>query len=350
MSPEVAVGAVILVSLTLYTLSGIADFGGGLWDLLAWGPRAARQRQLIARALAPIWEADHVWLILVLVLLFVAFPTAFAAISISQHLPLTLMLVGIVLRGSAFAFCHYGRQREPWGRIFAGSSILTPVTLGMALGALGSGRVRVDVITGQVCSDFFRSWWAPFPLAVGLLTLAVGAWLSAVYLTLEAGEEGDLAEDFRRRALGAGLALPVVAWLTLLLARRGAPYLYQGLLQQPWSVGLQLLVGIAGLGALTALGLRRYWDARALAVIQVALMALGWGAAQYPYLVVPDLTLFVRAAPASVLRALLGVLGLGALVLFPGFFYLYRVFKAGPAEGVIEPHPEGPDKAGEDPP
>src|SRR5687768_10037530 len=99
---DVALAAVLLAALVLYALSGGADFGGGVWDLLARGPRAAAQREQIAHAIGPIWEANHVWLILVVVVLFAAFPPAFAAIATVLHVPLTLMLIGIVLRGSAF--------------------------------------------------------------------------------------------------------------------------------------------------------------------------------------------------------------------------------------------------------
>jgi cytochrome d ubiquinol oxidase subunit II len=154
---ELWIAGAIMVSLTLYALGGGADFGGGVWDLLARGPRAARQRELIAHAIGPIWEANHVWLILVVVLLFVCFPVAWAAISTSLHVPLTLLLVGIVLRGAAFTFRSYGDEDEAgaqrWGRVFAGASVVSPVMLGTCVGAIAGGGLRVGP-DGVVRSGF----------------------------------------------------------------------------------------------------------------------------------------------------------------------------------------------------
>src|SRR4030095_3059205 len=133
-------GAVMLGALVAYAVTGGADFGGGLWDLLASGPRAAGQRRLVEQALAPVWEAHHVWLIYVLVILFTAFPPAYAALGTALHVPLTVMLVGIVLRGSAFVFRQYGggpaAAVEAWGRVFAVASVVTPFFLGAVLGAM----------------------------------------------------------------------------------------------------------------------------------------------------------------------------------------------------------------------
>src|SRR5437868_3670654 len=166
-----------------YVLLGGADFGGGVWDLLARGERAGAHRKLIARAIGPIWEANHVWLILALVILFTAFPPAFATIDTALHVPLSLMLLGVVLRGAAFTFRAYDREEESvqraWGRAFAIASVVTPVLLGANVGALMSGEIQV--VDGEVRSGFVASWLAPFPLSVGALCLALFAWLAAVY-------------------------------------------------------------------------------------------------------------------------------------------------------------------------
>ena len=135
LEPAQLVAGVVMVAMVAYIVTGGADFGGGVWDLFAGGPTAARQRDVIAHALGPIWEANHVWLVLVVVLLFVCFPLAFAAIATALHVPLALMLVGIVLRGSAFTFRTYDRDdahsRRLWGRTFAIASVITPVMLGV---------------------------------------------------------------------------------------------------------------------------------------------------------------------------------------------------------------------------
>src|ERR1044071_6008281 len=170
LSLELLAAGAMVVSLMFYALLGGADYGGGVWDLLARGRRARAQREVIAEAIGPVWEANHVWLILVLVILFTGFPPAFAAIATALHVPLTLLLVGIVLRGSAFTFRTYDSQRDDvqrrWSRVFSAASIITPVLLGVTVGAIASGTIKVE--NGVVTSGFWRSWLAPFPFAAGL--------------------------------------------------------------------------------------------------------------------------------------------------------------------------------------
>src|SRR5262249_22244600 len=198
------VAVALVASLVIYALGGGADFGGGVWDLLAAGPRAGRQRETIAHAIGPIWEANHVWLILAIVLLFTCFPAAFAAIGTALHIPITVLLVGIVLRGSAFTFRSYGLEpghvQDRWGRVFACASLVSAIMLGVTLGAIPSGTLGMDPASGQVRTDFISSWCASFPFAVGFLALALFAYLAAAYLTLET-EDDDLRDDFRKRAL-----------------------------------------------------------------------------------------------------------------------------------------------------
>src|SRR5258707_607607 len=184
---EFLVALAMMVSLTFYALLGGADYGGGVWDLLARGPRAQKQRDLIANAIGPIWEANHVWLILVIVVLFTAFPPAFAQISIALHVPLALMLIGIVLRGSAFIFRTYDTQektvRRRWGRVFAIPSLVTPVLLGVVVGAISSDAARTPGETVAI-SYYFR-WVGLFPVAVGVFSVTLFALAAAAYLTLE---------------------------------------------------------------------------------------------------------------------------------------------------------------------
>jgi len=319
----------LLLSLTLYALGGGADFGGGVWDLLARGPRARQQRELIAHAIGPIWEANHVWLILVLVLLFVCFPTAFAAILTALHVPLTLLLLGVVLRGSAFTFRSYDDESDAvqrrWGRTFAVASLVSPLMLGTCVGALASGALRMS--DGRPAAGFFGSWLAPFPLAVGAFTLALFAFLAAVYLTLEA-DDPELREDFRRRGLAAGVVAGVLAFACLALAERGAPLVYRGLVGRSWSPVFHLVTAAAAVGALAALWKRRFAVARSCAAFQVSLVLWGWGLAQFPFVLPPDLTFAAAAAPPDVLRLVLLALAAGAAVLFPSLAYLFRVFKA----------------------
>ena len=330
---EFCVASVMLIALIIYMLTGGADFGGGIWDMFATGPRVKAQRDLIARAIAPIWEANHVWLILIVVLLFVAFPVAFAAISTALHIPLTLMLIGIVFRGTAFVFRTYDVQSEVihrrWSLLFALASIVTPIMLGVTLGAVASGAIHVDVESGQVETDFISAWVAPFPFAIGFFTLTLSALLAAVYLTLET-EDPALREDFRRRALIAAVSTGAMAALSFIFSGTGAPTIREGLGNATWALPFHILTGAVALWGIWALWKRQFHLARILIPLQVTLIVFGWGLAQYPYLVTPDLTFSNTAAPDTVLRPLLIVLGIGAILLIPAFWYLYAVFKGSP--------------------
>ncbi len=337
---ELSVAGVLLGALTFYALLAGADFGAGVWDLWAAGPRKKEQRTLIAEAIGPIWEANHVWLILAVVVLFNAFPTAFAAISTALFIPLTVMLIGIVLRGAAFVFRSYGLAADEaqhwWGRLFAIASIITPLMLGICVGAISTGVIRVQ--NGIVVTDFISSWFRPFPLAVGGLTLALFAFLAAVYLTVEV-QDPALRDDFRVRALAMAIAVGAAAFAVLGLAQANAPRIWAGLITSPWAWPLQIGTGLVAVGAIVALWLRRFYLARALAAAQVVLVLWGWGAAQFPNLITPDITILNAAAPAKTLELLLTFLGLGALLLFPSFYYLYRLFKGERAFKLVESEP-----------
>lgn len=328
MSLEVIVAGTMIVALTFYALLGGADYGGGVWDLFARGRRAKAQRDLIAEAIGPVWEANHVWLILVIVILFTAFPPAFATIATALHIPLTLLLIGIVLRGSAFTFRTYDVERDRvqrrWSRIFSVASSITPVLLGITIGGIASDTVHVE--RGVVTSGFVWSWLQPFPFAVGFFTLALFAFLAAVYLTLETTDT-ELQEDFRRRALVSGIAVGVMALVVFLLAESGAPRLRAGLTRSAWAVPLHAATAICAIGAFYFLWVRRYGLARVCTALQVTLILWGWAVAQFPYIVPPDITIESAAAPSATLKLLLGALGAGALLLLPSFYYLFRIFK-----------------------
>lgn len=324
---------ILALSLNAYVLFGGADFGGGVWDLLASGPRRNRQREVIAHAIGPIWEANHVWLILAIVLTFSCFPAVYARLGTLLHIPLTLMLVGIVLRGSAFTFRTYDSQHDTtqrrWGRIFASASVITPILLGISIGAVVSGRVGRQT-QGTFAEQFLDPWLTPFALSVGLLVLALFAFLAAVFLTLES-KDRELCDDFRRRALGAGIAVFFASGLVLLLSPETAP-LRSGLLTSAWAVPLHLATGIAAVAVLAALWFRRFRLARVAVGVQVSLIFWGWPLAQYPYLLPPEFTIANTAAPPATLRLTLIVLSAGAIILLPSLWYLFQVFKSVPAD------------------
>jgi cytochrome d ubiquinol oxidase subunit II len=319
--PLLLAGAV-LVALNAYVLLAGADFGGGVWDLLATGSRARAQRDLVAHAIGPIWEANHVWLILGVVLLFVCFPAAYARLSIVLNIPLTLALFGIVLRGAAFVFRSYGGERDAvqgrWGRVFAVASLATPLLLGVAFGAVASGAVGrwVDDPTRGFAASYVAPWLTPFALDIGVLTVTCFAYLAAVYLTLE-NAAAPLREDFRVRALVSGIVVLVVGARPLFAMQPGAPVI--------------VVATVAAGTAWWALWTRRYPLARVAAAGQVSCVIWGWALRQYPYVLPPTLTIESAAAPDRTLTLVLAALALGLVILVPSLGYLFGVFKR--AEG-----------------
>lgn len=331
--PE-AIAALMVVALTAYVLTGGADFGGGVWDLLATGPGRAKQRDHIATALAPIWEANHVWLIVVVVVLFTAFPAAFSTIAIVLHIPLTIMLVGIVLRGSAFVFRSYGArteaQRQRWGALFAIASTITPIFLGMSVGALASGRVgrAMQLVTtdrGAFADRFVHPWLGGFPVTVGFFALALFSFLAAVYLAYGTAD-AELRDAFRRRALGSAAAVFVMAGIALVLSHLHASRIALGITVTPIGIVVQLVTAIFAVAAIVALWQRRFGLARIAAAAQVTSILWGWALAQFPYLVPDTVRIRDAAAPDETLLLLAVGLAIGVVILIPALRYLYRLF------------------------
>jgi cytochrome bd ubiquinol oxidase subunit II len=325
LDPQHLIGLVMMTALTFYAVMAGADYGGGVWDLFAFGPRAAKQRETIATAIGPIWEANHVWLILVIVLLFSCFPPAFAAVSVALHIPLTLLLVGIVLRGSAFTFRTYDSHKDEtqrrWGRIFSISSLITPVILGIVVGAISNGDLTIS--GNDFIGSYVHAWLQPFPFAVGFFALSLFAYLAAVYLTSDTSDQ-ELQNDFRLRAYISSILSGVLAGLVFLLTKSEAPGIWTDI-----SRAIPLLIGTAVVASITLalLYYRKFQIARFLAAGQVALVLWGWGLGQYPYLVRPSWTIANSAANTKTLELILVALAAGAFLLFPSFYYLLRIFK-----------------------
>lgn len=332
MALEYAVAAIGLAAIIAYAVLGGADFGGGIWDLLARGPRKEAQRDAVAAAMGPVWEANHVWLIFVIVLIFTAFPRAYEALSIALYVPFHLVLLGITLRGAAFVFRAYSPRRggvgrtmaeRQWGAVFGAASVVTPALLGMCLGAVSAGNLRI--IGRDVRIVGAPPWLQPVALAIGALALALCAYLAAVYLANET--EGELRDDFRRRALGAGTVVVALSALALPLLRLDANHLWTGLVR---GAGTPVLVPGIAAALLSAFALLRRWYrlARAAAIAQVSLLLAGWGLAQMPFLIFPDLTVSAAAAPTSTLRFMLWTTPPGLALLLPSLWLLFHVFKA----------------------
>jgi cytochrome d ubiquinol oxidase subunit II len=326
------------VALIAYAVLGGADFGGGIWDALATGPLAARERTAIARGMGPVWESNNVWLIFVLVVTWTAFPIVFAGVSAALFIPITLALVGIVLRGAAFGFrSNYGLEVGAglrWGHVFSTASVITPFLLGTLAGALASGNIRVSGPPLQVQANPWTTWTTPFALACGLFAVGLCSVLAATYLTVDArhASEMDLAEHFRQRAIIAGAVTALVGALAAVLAISEAPVLWHGLTGQ----ALPIALGAVLLGLATAAALLSGHDAiaRVLVAAETACILAAWGVAQWPYLIVPDVTAQSAASPASVLGPMLIVAVIGLVILLPSLWYLFTVFKLRPAAGA----------------
>jgi cytochrome bd ubiquinol oxidase subunit II len=324
-SPDtIAVAAILIMVIAAYALFGGADFGGGIWDLMAGGAeRGKKPRELIDEAITPVWEANHVWLVFILVLLWTAFPPAFAAIMIALFVPLSLSLLGIVLRGVGFAFRHTAerlRMQQLTGALFAAASLITPFFMGTVVGAVVTGQVPVHP-TGNVLA----AWTSPTAILTGLLFVAACAYVSAVFLVPEARQRGyrDLTRYFALRATAAGVLTGALAGGTFAELSVSAPYVFAGLTGVALPlVAISIAAGIAVLGMLWvrwyhALGLR------VTAAIAVAAVVWGWGLAQYPYLFPTSLSLAAGSAPKASLVGELVVAGLAVLLVAPGFALLY---------------------------
>jgi cytochrome bd ubiquinol oxidase subunit II len=324
-SPEaIAVAAILFVVIAAYALFGGADFGGGIWDLLAGSTkRGAAPRELIDESITPVWEANHVWLIFILVLLWTAFPPAFAAIMTALFVPLSLSLLGVVLRGVGFAFRHTAerlRMQQLTGALFAASSLITPFFMGTVVGAVATGQVPV-----HPAGNVLAAWTSPTAILTGFLFVAACAYVSAVFLVIEARQRGhlDLVRYFSLRATAAGAVTGALAGGTFAELSTSSPYVFHRL------TGIALpLVAIsiaAGIAVLAMLWLRWYQAVflRATAAIAVATVVWGWGMAQYPYLFPTSLTLAAASAPTAALVALFVVAGLAVLLVAPSFALLY---------------------------
>jgi cytochrome d ubiquinol oxidase subunit II len=328
-----AVALVLWLGVTLYAVFGGADFGAGFWDLTAGGAaRGRRPRALIDAAIGAVWEANHVWLIFCLVVLWTGFPKAFAAIMTTLYVPLTIAALGIVARGSGFAFVRVSTRlsmKRAFGATFAISSLITPFFLGAVAGAIASGRVPTD---GQ--GDPWDSWINPTSALGGVLAVLTCAYLAGVFLVREARRRGatDLERYFRARAIGTALVVGVVAFAGIWVLADDAPRLHDRLLDQ--ALPLVVVSALLGVSALVFLVRGIPQLARICAAGAVAAVIGGWGVAQYPYMLGTHLTLDQAAAPDTALAWILGVFVLALVTVIPGLVLLYVLDQRGELEGA----------------
>ncbi|HEX2070337.1 MAG TPA: cytochrome d ubiquinol oxidase subunit II [Thermoleophilaceae bacterium] len=334
----------ILAGLALYTVLGGADFGAGLWELTARGERNTALRDHTHRAMAPVWEANHVWLIFALTMCWTCYPEAFTSIASTLSIPLFVAAVGIIMRGAAYALragVSSPREEGTISLLFALSSLLTPFALGAVVGGIASGRVPV----GNAQGDEITSWLNGTSLLIGTLAVVTSAYLAAVYLAGDARRMGsdEVADAFRRRALLAGVVAGAIAAAGPFVLNADAPGLYDGL---TGGAGLAALLAsaAAGLVALALVANRRYEPARVAAAAAVVAIVAGWGIAQQPE-ILPGLTIEQAAAGDATIAAVLIGFTAGMLILLPSLAYLFRLVLTGRFDPAV-PLPEGADARG----
>ena len=326
--------ALLFVGVVAYAIFGGADFGSGMWDLLAGDARrGAHLRSQIDRSIGPVWEANHVWLIYVLVFLWTGFPAAFGALMTTLFVPWMLVGLGIVLRGGAFAFRKFSatiREAQLHGAVFAVSSVITPFFLGMIAGAVASGRVPAD---GR--GDIWRSWTGPTSWIGGVLAVLTCAYLAATFLAADSHRGGHtaLAESIGRRAVWCGVLTGMVS----LAAAATLEFDAETLAARLQGRGAVFVALSAGGGALSLLRLRqrRWARARVSAVIAVASIVIGWGVAQYPDVLVDQLTIADGAGARSTLIGLLIVFGVAAVTAVPALVWLFVLVNR--SDWAVEP-------------
>ena len=330
-----AVALVLLLALVAYAVFGGADFGAGLWDLTAGGAeRGARPRSLIEHSIGPVWEANHVWLIFIFVVTWTAFPEAYASITLTLFVPLTIAALGIVLRGASFAFRKTVvgvPARRVFGGAFALSSVLVPYCMGAVAGGIASGRVPA----GGKAGDPVASWVNPTSIVAGVLAVVLAAYLAAVYLVWDARRiDDDLVDYFRRRAVATAVVAAVIAVVGVFVLRADARYVFDGLTSR--ALPLMILSVACGAGALLLLVRDASRGARVAAAGAVAGVIGGWGVAQWPYLLPESLTLSAAAAPSGTLSALVVAVVMAVVIVLPGFVLLYVLDQKHllPEEGV----------------
>ncbi len=324
-----AILCVLLAALVAYAVFGGADFGAGVWEFNTAFRSSERERKQLLHAIGPIWETNHVWLIFILVLLFGAFPSAFASMNEALFVPLLLALTGIVFRGAAYAF---SAQRPAgtairWRVAFALASVLAPLFLGVCVGAMASGEMQFDA-DGHFVGNHLSGWINSLSIFCGFFTVGLCAYTSATYMMRESVLSGDadLVDLWRTRALAVGTLMGVLALGGLLLAASRYPLLWQGLAGRGWPIILISMV--SGVGSLRAIHRQRTNVAVIGVTVTCATVVIGWAVAQYPMLLPPYWTVTNSASPDSVLALILGVTGIGAMFLVPALVLLLKIFKS----------------------
>lgn len=325
----------LMLATMMYAVLGGADFGAGMWDLTAGGDHSgARMRGVIERSMGPVWEANHVWLIFILVVLWTCFPTFFGSMMSTLYIPMAIAAFGIILRGSAFALRGQAatiNEARTLGAIFALSSVIVPFALGTVAGGIASGRVAY----GNAEGDPFSSWLNPFSIFVGLLAVAFCAYVAAIFLIGDSARFGadDMVAAFRKRALLAGTVGGLLAIGGIIAAHSDADYIYDGL-TSGWGLVWVLISALAGIVTMFLVKTGATQWPRLSAAVAVGAVAVGWAFAQAPYMLPPgpaDSTLKFEAAigATTTMWWVVIAVAVGLFVLVPSLYWLFKLALTG---------------------
>jgi cytochrome d ubiquinol oxidase subunit II len=332
---------IMLSALSLYAVLGGADFGAGVWEFTSALQSTDRERQHIYKAIGPVWEANHVWLIFVVVILLNGFPASMAILGRALWLPLLLVLCGIIFRGSAYIFRSYGQAPRPeqvlWEATFAIASTATPLFLGAAAGAIASGKI-LNLEENSTTEAFVIGWISGLSVFTGFYSVGMCAYLAAVFLTREAFQAGDevLTTLWRQRALSTGVWMGLLSFGGLVMVAIEAPQLAQGFVTRGWP--LVILSLACGIGSLIEVWRLKCGRASVAAAGAVASVIWGWGISQYPVIIPPGVTASKIKAPDNVLWLMLAVIMTGAVFLLPALGYLLLLFKRQQGTADSNPH------------
>lgn len=329
LSPPFFVAFVIIVSLIIYLFTGGADFGAGIIDFFCLNKNKTKEQEIIKNAIEPIWETNHIWLILVVVLTFIAFPSVFSTICISLHIPLTIMLLGIVIRGSAFIFSSAEAQNlkthKIWRKLFSFGSFVTPLMLGICIGTISTSDSKIYLSNSSFYENFISSWLKIFPLLVGCLTLCICVLLASTYL-IARSECLEAKNYFRRWTTISFAILILLSALTAVFAKVQARHIYEHLLNGTWTNKLIFLVICIALTISLALKFKKDLLLKVANWLLVISIISGWAYAQFPYMIFNTHSIINSTAPNSTLVPLLYILAIGVLLLMPSYVYLLFVF------------------------
>ncbi|MFT5522673.1 MAG: cytochrome d ubiquinol oxidase subunit II [Pirellulaceae bacterium] len=331
MGPSDFLLVVMLTALTFYAVLGGADFGAGVWEFTTALQSTSKERRHIYRAIGPVWEANHVWLIFVLMILMNGFPLAFAALGRALWIPLLIALCGIVFRGASYVFRSYGagdaNERTTWEAVFAVASTSAPFFLGACAGAVASGKLALTD-TGGFEGSFVTGWLSSLAIFTGFYSIGMCAYLAAVYLAREAQmvRDKELQKLWRQRSLSTGLWMGVLSFAGLAIVWVEAPTLAAGFIRRGWP--LVIISILAGIGSLVDVWRHDFRRAVFAAGGAVAAVLWGWGISQYPAIIPPAIISQKVAAPDNVLWMMLAVITTGAVLLLPALWYLFTLFKS----------------------